>query len=281
MNSQISSHIEQLLTQATHKPLIVGISGPQGSGKSYLVTHLLDHFHTTQPNLKVAGFLIDDFYLPHDKQAEVTANAKNEGNWVLQGRGLPGTHDVELLQEVLEKLRAKQPVAVPKYDKSAFNGEGDRLPQSEWEKFEGAVDLVLLEGWFTGFRALEPGTFTTAYFTNWPSSLVQKHKYYHLQEVNERLEEFHLVWDSFDYFVFFDTDSTDNVYAWRQEQEDELIAKKGTGMTKEQVRAFVDRYMPMYVLYYWRLCREGTAKKGKNLKVRIDENRDVLSIEVV
>lgn len=280
MSTQVAKYIDQLLTKPHLKPLIVGISGPQGLGKSYMVSHLLEHYRSTQPSLAVAGFLVDDFYLPRKQQEEVTERAKAEENEVLQGRGLPGTHDVPFLLDVFKKLKAQEPVKIPRYDKSAFSGKGDRAPEDTWQSFKN-VDLVIMEGWFNGFRALEPGLFSTAYFGQWPSSIVQKHKFYHLQEVNEELAKFNPVWDAFDYFVFFDTDSTDNVYAWRQVQEEELRRLKGSGMTREQVVAFVDRYMPMYVLYYWRLCRGGTLTKGRNLRVRINEKWEVLGIEVV
>lgn len=282
MSIQVAKYIDLILATKGHpKPLIIGISGPQGSGKSYMVSHLLDHYQQTHPGLVVAGFLVDDFYLSRAKQLEVTEAAKREGNSVLQGRGLPGTHDVPLLEEVFRKLKNQQPVSIPKYDKSAFSGAGDREPEDKWQKFDKPVDLVIMEGWFNGYRAMEDGMFSTAYFGNWPTSIVQKHKLYHLQEVNKQLAKFHPVWDAFDYFVFIDTDSTDSVYDWRQEQEDDLIARTGSGMTNGQVKAFVDRYMPMYVLYYWRLCRGGTLTRGKNLRVKINKKREVLGIEVV
>lgn len=282
MSVQVARYIESILAKNAHSgTLIIGLNGPQGSGKSTIVSNLLTHFHQTQPSLVVAGVLIDDFYLPHAQQVEVTKKAKMEDNKVLQGRGLPGTHDVELLLEVVRKLRNQEPVLIPVYDKSAFGGEGDRMLEGKWQKFENPVDLVILEGWFNGFRALEHGTFVTAYLGNWPDSVVQKHKMFHLQEVNEQLARFHPVWDAFDYFVFLETDSTDYVYDWRQEQEDDLIEKRGTGMSKEQVRAFVDRYMPMYVLYYWRLCQGGTLSRGRNFRVKIDKDRKVLGTEEV
>lgn len=52
----------------------------------------------------------------------------------------------------------KSNIQVPSYDKSAFNGAGDRLPESDWEtcnrQGEQPVEVVIFEGWCVGFRAL-------------------------------------------------------------------------------------------------------------------------------
>jgi D-glycerate 3-kinase len=42
-------------------------------------------------------------------------------------------------------------VAIPRYDKSQQDGQGDRAPQQTWPVKRGAVDVVLFEGWMLGF----------------------------------------------------------------------------------------------------------------------------------
>lgn len=44
----------------------------------------------------------------------------------------------------------------------------------------------------------------------------------------------------FDCFVHLDATDPMLVYTWRQEAETKMIAAKGTGMTEEQVKRFVD-----------------------------------------
>ena len=41
---------------------------------------------------------------------------------------------------------------VPRYDKSAFSGRGDRADPSTWPKVPGPLDLVFFEGWMLGFK---------------------------------------------------------------------------------------------------------------------------------
>lgn len=51
-------------------------------------------------------------------------------------------------------------VRVPRYDKSARAGKGDRAPREEWGEVSSteAPEIVLLEGWMLGFEALERGS---------------------------------------------------------------------------------------------------------------------------
>ena len=56
-------------------------------------------------------------------------------------------------------LRENRPVAIPQYDKSAFSGQGDRVPESQWETVNGdgdeKIQAVIFEGWCVGFRPLD------------------------------------------------------------------------------------------------------------------------------
>ena len=59
---------------------------------------------------------------------------------------------------VFSSLRAGLPTKIPSYDKSKFNGQGDRVAESQWHLInkpnEGKVRVVIFEGWCVGFRAL-------------------------------------------------------------------------------------------------------------------------------
>lgn len=100
---------------------------------------------------------IDDLYLPHDRQ-EKLAEANPE-NPLVQHRGQPSTHDLQLGKDLFESLAdRKTNIKLPSYDKSAFNGAGDQKPESEWPAVNAEgnppTEVVIFEGWCVGFRAL-------------------------------------------------------------------------------------------------------------------------------
>jgi len=94
-----------------------GVLGPQGSGKSTLaaaVRAILDRM-----GVRAIALSIDDLYLPFAGRAPLAA----EG---LIHRGPPGTHDVGLGLATLAALEKPGPVWLPRFDKSAHGGQGER-----------------------------------------------------------------------------------------------------------------------------------------------------------
>ena len=90
---------------------------------------------------------MDDIYLTHDDQSRLAARYPD--NPLLQHRGQPSTHDVELGLLTFSSLKEQRPTKIPQYNKAA----------SEWEEVNNGstkIKIVLFEGWCTGFRPLEP-----------------------------------------------------------------------------------------------------------------------------
>ena len=115
---------------------------------------------------------LDDIYLDHaDQLALAQAHPSNP---LLQHRGQPSTHDLALGEEVFASLAAERPTAIPQYDKSAFEGQGDRVPKVQWkvvnEKGQDKVKVVIFEGWCVGFRAWDDQTLRA----KWEAAVRQK-----------------------------------------------------------------------------------------------------------
>lgn len=169
---------------------------------------------------------------------------------------------------------------MPMYDKSLYAGEGDQLEMSQWPLLNGTggnLAVLLVEGWFTGYKPLDETAIKSAFDNAPEASTLKKYKLQDLLEVNKRLADYGEIWEEFDYFVNIETADVNNVFEWRIQQEHDLIKKKGTGMTDDEVRNFISRYMVLYELYYKNLCQEGCAKKGCNLNVEIDKERELVS----
>lgn len=111
-------------------------------------------------SLTVVTLSLDDIYLTHADQ--VALAQAHPTNPLLQHRGQPSTHDLALGEQVFASLAAEKLTAIPQYDKSAFSGQGDRVPQSQWEVVNGEcqtkVKVVIFEGWCVGFRAWDDQT---------------------------------------------------------------------------------------------------------------------------
>jgi D-glycerate 3-kinase len=278
--SPILAFIDSLGPKNRPKPLVLGISGPQGSGKTTLVTHLVNKLSSAPHSLRVVSFSIDDIYLPHDELAALGRN--NPGNKLLQHRGEPGTHDVRLGIQTIENLLAGKPTKIPAYDKSMFNGHGDRVPSSQWTSAEPPVDIILFEGWCVGFQAISPENVAEKRSASTHPGTLSQHPLEHLQYVNEKLEEYSQIWDRFDALVWLNARDISFVYAWRLQQEHAMRAALGRGMTDDQVKGFVDGYMPAYELYIDGLMH-GDLFSGKEdrkiLRLDYDHDRKIVCVQ--
>jgi len=76
--------------------------------------------------------------------------------------------------------------------------------------------------------------------------------------------------------VHIDAEDINYVYDWRLQQEHELKAKKGSGMSDDAVRRFVDAYMPGYELYIEALRNGVHEDEGRQLRMVIGKDRKVV-----
>jgi D-glycerate 3-kinase len=246
----ILEHLRRHQVQVPDRPFIVGLNGIQGAGKTTLVSALAKALVSQGVSTLVCS--IDDFYLRRPQQ-EALAKAHPD-NALLQYRGEPGTHDMPVAIGIFTALLNGQPIKIPSYDKAAHSGQGDRLPEDQWKSVnqpgEPPVQAIILEGWCVGFRDLRPEEVEAKWIA--PNRTLFKHRLEHLLLINEMLHLYNEITDLFDTFIHIDAEDLEYVYAWRQEQEDQLRRERGdpnAGMTPDQVAKFVDAYYPAYELY--------------------------------
>ena len=128
------------------KTLIIGLAGGQGSGKttiSSILTLILKKYF----KLKVFKVSIDDFYKTR-KDRKLLSKNKHP---LLMTRGVPGTHDIDLMLKFFKKVKSKnfKNLEVPKFNKAI----DDRCKKSLWYKLKSKPDVVIFEGWCVGARA--------------------------------------------------------------------------------------------------------------------------------
>ncbi len=128
------------------QPLVLGIQGLQGSGKS-TCSAFLKILLEEQFSLKTINLSIDDFYHTRDKRIEMSAQVHP----LLKTRGVPGTHDCELAIECLKNLEnasPSNPVKKPSFDKSIDDRVFHNL-----EIITDRPHIIILEGWCVGLKA--------------------------------------------------------------------------------------------------------------------------------
>ena len=139
--------ISYWISKKTKKnPLIIGLAGGQGSGKttiSSLLTLILQKYF----KLNVFKISIDDFYKTR-KDRKLLSKKKHS---LLMTRGVPGTHDVDLMLNFFKKIKAKnfKRLQVPAFNKAI----DDRYPKTLWHRIKKKPDVVIFEGWCVGARA--------------------------------------------------------------------------------------------------------------------------------
>ena len=218
--------------------LIIGLNGCQGSGKSTL-SALLTQLLTQVFDKMSISMSIDDFYYSraHRKTLSETVHP------LLQTRGVPGTHDANLLLSCIKALKNQQHCEIPVFDKSI----DDVLPPNQHIQIKKAFDIVILEGWCVGMLAQKDGELTKGVndleLNEDPNGIWRRF-------VNKSLETtYQTVFSEIDYLVMLQAPSFASVYNWRLQQENKLIdtlkAKNlplNKAMNELQVGRFIQHY---------------------------------------
>ncbi|OYZ13088.1 MAG: hypothetical protein B7Y35_14165 [Sphingomonadales bacterium 28-64-96] len=253
------------------KPLIIGLAGAQGSGKSTLAAQLaqrlpfcagalpngagaLPDAGGSVPPVSVAVSL-DDFYLTRARRQALAA----QFHPLFATRGVPGTHDLALLLDVLLRVRSGRPVSLPVFDKLA----DDRLPPQHWCRFD-RIDVLILEGWCIGARpqpaALLAEPINALEAAEDPEAIWRTH-------VNQALAgSYQRVWAMLDALAFLAAPDWETVPRWRTEQE----AAIGGRMPPAAIARFCAHFER---LTRWQLA---DTPRHAGLTLRLDEQRRVI-----
>ncbi len=123
--------------------LLVGLNGAQGTGKSTVALFLQALLE--QQGLVCCTLSLDDFYLGRKARTALAQDIHP----LLATRGVPGTHDLQQLNTVLDALLAGDSILLPRFNKA----DDDVVAQEDWPMHSGAVDVIVLEGWCVGCPA--------------------------------------------------------------------------------------------------------------------------------
>lgn len=235
-------------------PFFIGISAPQGAGKTTLTQFMMRLFQ--HEKISSVTISIDDFYLSRVEQVALAKKYTSEP--YLQQRGYPGTHDVSLGVEVLSALKevnqTHNSLLIPRYNKSAYNGKGDRYFIEDWTPVTGPIDIVFVEGWMLGFQPL--------------SNLSHINPLY---QVNEFLKAYSSWNIFFNAFVHLYTQKFEIVLRWRLEAEQKMKGSGREGMSDQEVIKYTEKFRPAYEIYVPQLL--SSPPVSTNLQIEISEKR--------
>ena len=133
------------------RPYFVGLAGGQGTGKT-TISSLIRIILTKYFKLNVFRISIDDFY----KTRKERINLSKRVHPMLLTRGVPGTHDINMMLNFFKKSKSKKfnRLKLPTFNKAI----DDRYNKKRWYDLKKRPDVIIFEGWCVGAKSEKNNT---------------------------------------------------------------------------------------------------------------------------
>ena len=216
--------------------LFLGFCGGQGSGKT-TATRILKIILTKFFERRIHVSSIDEFY----KTSEDRNKMANEIHSLFKTRGVPGTHDINLVKNFFDIIKKKKfkKIKLPKFEKVTDN----RLKKKYWYNIKQKPEIVILEGWCVGARPQSSSLIKK------PINILEKYEDKDLKwrkYVNEKLKkEYKKLFAMIDHFIFMKIPNFKMVFKWRLLQENKLKKKSHLNkkiMSYNEIKRFIMFY---------------------------------------
>ncbi len=241
------------------KTKLIGLSGGQGTGKS-TITGILKLILKKKYGLNICIFSIDDFY--KTKFERIKMSKKIHPLFIT--RGVPGSHDLKLLNQTISKLKRKKfkTVLIPKFDKS----KDDRCKKSKWQRIKIKPHIIIFEGWCVGT------THQNNFELKKPVNIIEKKRDQNMvwrKIVNNFIKKgYKKLFSKIDKLVYLKVPHFNYIFKWRwlQEQKMKLTSKSKKSMSKTKVKEFI--------MFYERITKHMIKNHSKisDLTIFLDKN---------
>ena len=220
------------------KPYLVGLAGGQGTGKttiSSIIKIILEKYF----KLKVFKISIDDFY----KTRKERLNLSKKIHPMLMTRGVPGTHDVQMMINFFKKSKSKnfKKIELPNFNKAI----DDRAPKKNWYKIKEKPDVIIFEGWCVGAKAELNKTLKKSI-----NSLEKANdqKFTWRKYVNQQLKtNYKKLYSQLNCMIYLKAKNFGLLQKWRLKQEHKLwLNKKRVSSNKIMSKGDVINFMQTY-----------------------------------
>jgi D-glycerate 3-kinase len=162
---------------------------------------------------------------------------------MLATRGVPGTHDVQMMLDFFKKAKSKnfKKIDLPNFNKAV----DDRFPKKYWYKIKEKPDVIIFEGWCVGANAEDNKTLKKSI-----NSLekVNDQKLIWRKYVNQQLKtKYKKLYSQLNCMIYLKAKNFSLLQKWRLKQEHKLWLKnKKSSSHKIMSKGDVINFMQTY-----------------------------------
>ena len=252
------------------KPLIIGLAGGQGSGKttiSSILTLILQKYF----KLNVFKVSIDDFYKTRKDRKSLSKNKHP----LLMTRGVPGTHDIDLMLSFFKKIKDKnfKSLQIPTFNKAI----DDRCSKNLWHKIKTKPDVVIFEGWCVGARPQLNSQLKKP--VNSLEKVYDQRVKWRVHVNNQLKTKYKTLFNQLDGLLYLKAKNFNLLREWRLKQERKLwVQTKNKKNLKIMSSGDVINFMQTYQRITQQMFKD--AVKSSSIIMNLNSNHQIQSIKV-